>query len=102
MPIHNIVDKRTNHYDIHVKAVIEGSWHDNSIHNATQFEETNDNVIVYVKKTTIDHMIRYAAQEWPNLPVTLFLYDPLPEDYYDYETIIDDAGRLCPIPKKIN
>ncbi len=98
MPICNIVDRRKNCYNINIVAVIEDSWHDNTCLDATQFSDTNDIVdYLCIKNTTIENVIKYVAQEWPNQSITLFLYDIDTNHIVDYETIIVNDGKLYAI-----
>lgn len=83
MPISNIVDRRSNEYDVRCDVVFEPSSHDNSIEGSTQFDQpTHDNVrggtqIITVEKkynTTIFEMHR-TADKW-GYPITAYIYDP--------------------------
>ena len=72
--ISNIVDRRTNTYDVNVDAVFEPCQHDNSIEGATQFTWGNEEFSYdELSGTTIVAAIEYA-RKW-DCPVTLFLYD---------------------------
>jgi hypothetical protein len=71
----NIVDHRTNRYDVNIDAVFEPCQHDNSIPGATQFawgqaEFSYDEL----RDTTIVRAIEFANNRW-ECPVTLFIYD---------------------------
>lgn len=73
MPISNIVDRRTNIYDVKCDAIYEPSCHDNSIEDATQFDCTEE--LQYEEKlgTTVYSALRYADR-WKGC-ITVFLYD---------------------------
>ena len=100
MPICNIIDGRKNHYDVNVMAIIEDSWHDNVCPNATQFP-TSDDIVDYlgIRNTTIENVIKYATQEWPMHPLTLFLYDSNSNNHVSYETIVADDNKLYLLEK---
>ena len=88
MPICNIIDRRTNKYDVNVMAIYEDSWHDNSCPNSTRFKDTGDGVsYLGIGETTVDHAIQYARQRWPTQALTLFLYDLGVNNYVDHKTI---------------
>ena len=70
----NIVDHRTNKYDVNVDAIFEPSQHDNSIEGATKFTWGNgtfsyDELLDTTIVTAIEH-----GNIW-DCPVTLFLYN---------------------------
>ena len=72
--IANIVDHRSNHYNVNCDVVFEPSEHDNSCNGATQFswgskEFRYDELL----NTTIVMAIEYA-RKW-DCPVTMYLYD---------------------------
>lgn len=73
----NIVDRRTNKYDVRCDAAIEPSCHDNSVSGSTQFEWTEvgpSECCVEMVDGTVEDAIRLASDRtWP---VTIFLYDP--------------------------
>lgn len=75
MPIANIYDKRTNKYKIECDAVVESSWHDNSITGATQFIRNDENEVSYEESlyTTVEEAVKWG-QQFEDL-VTLYLYD---------------------------
>ena len=77
MPIANIIDRRTNKYNVDVLAIFEPSCHDNITQGATAFEylkeEDCDTHYDEIPATTISNAIEYA-QKW-SYPMTLFLYD---------------------------
>lgn len=95
MPVCNIVDNRSNTFMVDVSVVFENSWQDNVIDGSTKFEES-DYLCLYVRNTTIDIAIRYAAQKWKQ-PVTLYLYDVNSDVYYDFDTIREINGSLVPV-----
>ena len=72
--ITNIIDHRTNSYNVRVDVVFEPSQHDNSIEGATQFFWGQD-IFSYddLCNTTIVEAIEYA-RKW-DCPVTMFLYN---------------------------
>ena len=71
----NIVDHRTNRYDVNVDVVFEPSQHDNSIAGATQFTWGQEAFSCEgLSDTTIVRAIEFANERW-DCPVTLFLYD---------------------------
>lgn len=72
--IANIIDNRTNKYNVNIDAVFEPSWHDNSIENATQFPQINSIMYEELTATTVQAAINHASQ-WL-YPITFFLYDP--------------------------
>ena len=71
----NIVDRRTNSYDVNIDAIFEPSQHDNSVKGATQFTWGNE-TFTYdeLSNTTIVRAIEFANEQW-DCPVTLFIYD---------------------------
>lgn len=75
MPIANIIDKRSNSYNVNVSVAYEPSWHDNTCQNATQFDEPDsvDFDIEIIANTTVGEAIAHATK-WPEL-VTLYIYD---------------------------
>ena len=80
MPIVNIVDRRTNKYDVNVDAVIEPAWHDNSVKDATQFKKPKMKKEFYIdslNKTTIEDAINHIndKQKYQDIPITIFIYD---------------------------
>lgn len=97
MPVANVIDRRkTNNFDVNSNVIFESSWHDNSVRGATQFEYVDpvEDECTYlgIRKTTVDLAIRYASQRWPDLSVTMYLYDPDICDYYDCEGLALDAA----------
>lgn len=71
----NIVDHRSNSYNVRIDAVFEPSQHDNSIEGATKFswgakEFCYDDMC----GTTIVEAIEYANNRY-ECPTTLFMYD---------------------------
>ena len=75
MPLANIVDDRTNRYNINCTVVAEHSSHDNGIDGATQFSVKDQDKLLYHEfgTTTIVDAVNWANQQ--SCPVTLFLYD---------------------------
>lgn len=92
MPVSNIIDRRTNIYNVEVMVIFEDSWHDNDIEGGTKFEQIDKVDYIGIELTTIETAIKYAAQEWPNHYVTLYLYDVGTENYIDYNTIVIKNG----------
>jgi hypothetical protein len=91
MPVHNIVDKRSNKYLVNVMAIFESSENDDTIVGASQFgdyqgvnREEEECTYVGIAATTIDRAIRFAQIKWPTLPVTLYLYDVGTKNVADY------------------
>lgn len=80
MPVVNIVDNRTNKYDIEIDAVFEPAYNDNSIKGATKFKKSPTKKEFYIdslNKTTLQDAINYIndKQKFKNIPVTIFIYD---------------------------
>ena len=74
MAVSNIVDRRTNTYDVKCDAVFEPSWHDNSIEGSTKFDR-DDKMPPYREKlnTTIFEAMKYGTRL--DGPFTVYLYD---------------------------
>jgi len=73
MSIVNIVDERTNKYNIRCDAVLEASCHDNGIAGASIFDHQNEGFV----QTLSDVSVRTAI-DWANLSdgcITIFMYD---------------------------
>jgi hypothetical protein len=74
--IFNIIDKRSNKYNVYVHAVFEPAWHDN--HNLTQDCKVKvDESQISVSDQngiSIVQAINIANTNW-DYPITLFLYD---------------------------
>lgn len=74
--ITNIIDRRTNHYDILCDVVFEPSWHDNNVSKpGTIFPEDHTFTCDELPRTAITAAIRYANDKWPSVPTTMYLYD---------------------------
>lgn len=71
--IANIIDSRTNKYDVRCDVAFEPSWHDNTIKGATQFWRTRTFSYEEKRNTTLAQAIEFA-QQWDE-PVTMFIYD---------------------------
>ena len=71
--IANIIDKRTNKYDVRCDVAFEPSWHDNTIKGATQFWRTRSFSYDEKRNTTIVQAIEFA-QKWDEA-VTMFIYN---------------------------
>jgi len=90
MPVANIVDNRSNQYDVTVDVVLELSSHNNSIKGATQFSKSkNKFTIDDLNKTTIEDAINHVNQKFKNDAITLYLYDAGSSPAEDYEDIFD-------------
>ena len=71
----NVVDRRSNKYDVRVDVVLEPSQHDNVVKGATQFTwGTKEFSYDEMLNTTIVQAIEYANEKYV-CPTTLFLYD---------------------------
>jgi len=88
MSVSNIIDKRTNSYNVEIDAVFEPSYHDNSVKGSTQFEKPKGKqfTIESVCKTTVEDAINYINQKYKHLSVTVYIYDagsaPVGDDDY--------------------
>jgi hypothetical protein len=70
----NIIDRRTNSYNVCCDVCFEPSQHDNSIEGATKFTWGREEFgYDELKNTTIVLAIEYAQKY--DCPVTMFLYD---------------------------
>jgi hypothetical protein len=77
MPVSNIIDSRTNKYNVNCAVILEESNHDNSIEGATQFEygDSEDEIMYLgIANTTIEEAIYYVNKNIKS-QVTLYLYD---------------------------
>jgi hypothetical protein len=71
----NIIDRRSNSYDVRCDAVFEPSQHDNSTEGSTKFTWGSE---VFDYDEMLDTSIVQAVERcqlW-DCPVTMFLYDP--------------------------
>lgn len=93
MPVHNIVDKRKNKFNVECEVHIEDSWHDNSFPGATQFPNNGYLTCDSIARTTIDLAIKYCNMKYDR-PMTLFLYDVGFERSSDYQTLIDNGTEI--------
>lgn len=76
--ITNIIDKRTNPYNILCDAVYEPSCHDNPAAERTKgtiFPPNQDFSYDELERTSITAALRYGNEKWPSTPTTLYLYD---------------------------
>jgi hypothetical protein len=90
MPVSNIVDRRTNSYNVNCMVVFEESWHDNSIDGSTQFNDEKEEIMcLYIKSTTVGKAIKYANLNY-KLDITMFIYDLDEKECCDYDTIDDN------------
>lgn len=71
----NIIDRRTNKYNINVDAVFEPAHHDNSIADASQAEEDESWGVTSDYNTTIRAAAHKAEEYWEGA-VTIYIYDP--------------------------
>lgn len=71
--IANIIDKRTNKYDVRCDVAFEPSWHDNSIKGATKFYKVRTFSYDELRNTTIVQAIEFA-QQW-DCAVTMYVYN---------------------------
>lgn len=71
--IANVIDNRTNKFDVRCDVAFEPSWHDNTIKGATQFWRTRSFTYEEKRNTTIAQAIEFA-REW-DFAVTMFVYD---------------------------
>lgn len=69
----NIVDRRTNNYDVGVDAVYEPSCRDNNLAGELKAEEYDPWSVKQLYNTTVHDAVQYA--ESFDGPVTIFLYD---------------------------
>ena len=73
----NIIDKRTQPYRwAHINAIIEATWHDNSVADTDIAPEVRfEDEVTYEQREVIS---LHEAINWANnqtCPVTLYLYD---------------------------
>ena len=93
MPVTNIIDNRTNKYDVNIMVIFEDSWHDNTIKGASQFNDSIDDIdYLGIKRTTIASALRYA-QEHISSEVTLYIYDIGCNNHINYD-YIDENNKL--------
>lgn len=74
MPIANIIDNRSNRYDVNIDAIFEPSCSDNSVKGATVFNIERKFFYDQLYKTTVISAINFA-KKW-DIPVTLYMYNP--------------------------
>ena len=95
MPVFNIVDHRNGpHKSEKVLAIIEDSWHDYvsedrdiAISKGITMEDKVD--YIGIRSTSVQDVIQWVNQEYPQNSITLFLYDVDDgQNYTDYQTII--------------
>lgn len=87
MPVANVIDKRTNKYDVVCQAIFEACWHDNTIGGATKFPSGNDECLYFcIGHVTIGRAIEFAREKW-TVPVTLFLYDVTADNCVDIQEL---------------
>lgn len=99
MPITNIIDRRSNHYDVTVMVIFSDSSKDNW-KKGTQFPFRNTINYLRIGQTTIADAFGYINQEYPNDDITMTLYD-LDVNYHDYSTILKEGNRYT-LPKNEN
>jgi hypothetical protein len=76
MSVNNIVDHRTNSYNVECDIIFEPCWHDNSVKGSTKFELIDDEryfMFDELRKTTVSRGLEYA-KKW-DLPTTMYIYD---------------------------
>lgn len=94
MPVSNIIDRRTNKYNVNCLVIFEESWHNNSIEGATQFNDDTEHVLyLCVKSTTIQKAIKYINKNYEH-DITIFLYDVNDNEHPCYLTIDDDLNLV--------
>jgi len=90
MPISNIVDHRKNKYDVNCTVIFEESWHDNSVKDATQFDDSIEEILyLSIRETTVQKAIKYINKNF-KVDVTMFLYDTGFDHHHRYLTIDDN------------
>lgn len=72
--IFNIVDTRTNRFNVNVDVVLEPSAHDNCVKGSTQADEVDSWICKQLYNTTIKEAIDFANEL--DGQVTIFLYNP--------------------------
>lgn len=72
--IWNVVDRRSNKYNVNIDAVFEPSYHDNCVDNSSQAEVDDSFTICCVNKISIAEAINIADTTW-ECQVTLYMYD---------------------------
>lgn len=100
MPVHNIEDNRTNNKNVSVHVIFEPCCHDNGVENSTQFPVDETFQVHLIRRTTIDLAIRFAAQEWPRTPVTMYLYDEADATCCSDYLMETSGGKVMEISKK--
>lgn len=74
--IANIIDRRTDKYNVVCDAVFEPSWHDNYASlSGTLFPEDDTFMVDFLTEVDITSAIWYAENKWPKVPTTMYLYD---------------------------
>jgi hypothetical protein len=72
--IMNIVDRRKHTYRFQkIEAVVEDTWHDNSMWDADRVEEIDCCLVEYRNGISVQEAIRWAQEHEGQL--TLFLYE---------------------------
>ena len=98
--ITNIIDKRTDPYNILCDAVYEPCWHDNGASETGTLFPSDPDHFTYdeLPQTAITAAIRHGNEKWPDVPVTLYLYDweELEKSYTKSELEIADRDELYP------
>jgi len=73
MSLVNILDDRTNPYNVMCDAVLEASCHDNGITEASIFDNDNEGFVESFNNISLSQAIKHATLA--NGCVTIFLYD---------------------------
>ena len=91
MPLHNIIDKRSNRYNVNVMCIFEDAWHDNCKYDK-KLPEEDQLMYLGIANTTIASALGFVAQEYPQALVTMYLcdVDPNTNNAIDYKTIMED------------
>ncbi len=93
MPVSNIIDSRTNKYNVNCSVILEESWHDSSIDGGTRFipgDSDDDIMYIGIANTTIEEAISYVNNI--KSQITMFLYDIGVNNSYCYDRI--DGNNL--------
>lgn len=73
MALANVIDRRTNSYNVFCDVVFEPSYHDNSIEGSSQFDKTNEFTVDDFNDVSF-HKVLTLARKY-KCPVTAYLYD---------------------------
>lgn len=108
MPVCNISDGRSEglKFNVNIMAIFEACWHDNGVSGATQFpdEDVDPFYGLYfgIEETTIELAIKYANQQWPDVPMCLYLYDPNCKNFWDIHGLVvdEETGQIVEIARR--